>query len=207
MHCIHCGAQIPDTAKFCTACGKPVQTAPAAPDQEPVVEEAPAADSTVAPGEEPASEPVEEPAPAYTPPVNASEGYKAASAKLPSSYSNPNYSSQGKATYTATMPPASNGLAIAGFVCSLIFIPVGLGVLTAIAGLILSILGIGAAKKLPENKGRGLAIAGTIISVVRIVLILIALVAFIALLIRGAGQASHEFFSNWPNLNPYNFQF
>ncbi len=205
MHCIHCGAQIPDTAKFCTACGKPVQAAPAAPEQEPVVEEATADELVAAPEEGSAQEPVEEPAPAYTPPVNASEGYKAANAQLPSSYSNPNYSSQGKATYTASVPPATNGLAIAGFVCSLIFIPIGLGVLTAIAGLILSILGIGAAKKLPENKGRSLAIAGTIISAVRIVLILIALVAFIALLIRGAGQAGHEIINNWPNLNPYNF--
>ena len=204
MHCIHCGAQIPDTAKFCTVCGRPVQAFPATPDREPIVEETPVAEAIAAPEEEPAQAPVEETAQTYTPPVNASEGYKAANAQLPSSYSNPSYSSQGKATYTAPVPPASNGLAIAGFVCSLIFIPIAL---TAIAGLILSILGIGVAKKLPENKGRGLAIAGTIISVVRIVLILIALVAFIALLIRGAGQASHEFFSNWPNLNPYNFQF
>ena len=180
MHCIHCGAQIPDTAKFCTACGKPVQAAPAAPDKEPVVKEAPVDEPIGAPEEGSAQEPVEETAPAYTPPVNASE-------------------------YTASVPPATNGLAIAGFVCSLIFIPVGLGVLTAIAGLILSILGIGAAKKLSENKGRGLAIAGTIISAVRIVLILIAFIALIALLIRGAGQAGHEFINNWPNLNPYNF--
>ena len=205
MHCIHCGAQIPDTAKFCTACGKPVQAAPAAPDKEPAVEEAPVDEPIGAPEEGSAQEPVEETAPAYTPPVNASEGYKAASAQLPSSYSNPNYSSQGKTTYTASVPPATNGLAIAGFVCSLIFIPVGLGVLTAIAGLILSILGIDAAKKLPGNKGRGLAIAGMIISAVRIVLILIAFIALIALLIRGAGQAGHEFINNWPNLNPYNF--
>ena len=205
MHCIHCGAQIPDTAKFCIACGRPVQAAPATPDREPIVEETPVAEPTATPEEGSAQEPVEETTPAYTPPVNASEGYKAANAQLPSSYSNPNYSSQGKATYTAPVPPASNGLAIAGFVCSLIFIPIGLGVLTAIAGLILSILGIDAAKKLPGNKGRGLAIAGMIISAVRIVLILIALIAFIALLIRGAGQVGHEFINNWPNLNPYNF--
>ena len=159
MHCIHCGVQIPDTAKFCIACGRPVQAAPATPDREPIVEETPVAEPTATPEEGSAQEPVEETTPAYTPPVNASEGYKAANAQLPSSYSNPNYSSQGKATYTAPVPPASNGLAIAGM----------------------------------------------IISAVRIVLILIALIAFIALLIRGAGQVGHEFINNWPNLNPYNF--
>ena len=25
MHCIHCGALLPEGAKFCTSCGEPVQ--------------------------------------------------------------------------------------------------------------------------------------------------------------------------------------
>ena len=54
MHCIHCGAQIPDTAKFCTACGQPVQA--------PVVDEEPVA--AEASGEEAAE--------SYTAPENAS---------------------------------------------------------------------------------------------------------------------------------------
>ena len=192
MHCIHCGAQLPEGAKFCTSCGEPVQPAPAAPIEEPVVSE-------------PVQEPVQEAAETYTPPVNASEGYKAANDQLPPSYSNPNYSSQAKATYTAPAQPASNGLAIAGFVCSLIFIPIGFGVLTAIAGLILSIMGLNSAKKLPGNKGHGLALAGTIISAVRIVLLVILVIVFFALLIKGIGYAGHEFLSNWSDINPYSF--
>ena len=194
MHCIHCGAQLPDGAKFCTSCGEPVQAVPEVPIQESVTEEVPAS-----------SEPVQETAETYAPPVNASEGNKAANAQLPPSYSNPNYSSEPKAAYTAAVPPASNGLAIAGFVCSLIFVPFGISILTAIAGLILSIMGLNSAKKLPENKGHGLALAGTIISAVRIVLLLIAIIALFALMIKGIGYAGHEFLSNWSDINPYNF--
>ena len=193
MHCIHCGTQLPEGAKFCTSCGRPVQ---AAPDQEPIVSEEPAASET-------AEEPVQENSEGYTAPDNASEGYKAANAQLPASYSNPNYSSQAKTTSGASTPSTVNGLAIAGFVCSLIFIPIGFGVLTAIAGVVLSILGLGAAKKLPENKGHGLALAGTIISAIRIALILIGIVVLLALMLRGAGHVGHEIISNWSEYVPY----
>ncbi len=195
MHCIHCGAQIPDNAKFCTSCGRPVQVAPETAEQEPMT-----AEETVAP--EGSSE---EAAEGYTSPVNASEGYKSANAQLPPAYSNPNYSSQTGAAYTASAPSTTNGLAIGGFVCSLIFIPIGFGVLTAIAGLILSIMGMSNSKNLPENKGHGLALAGTIISAIRIALILIGLVALIALMFRGVGHVGHEIISNWSEYNPYNF--
>lgn len=198
MHCVHCGALLPESAKFCTSCGEPVQAAPAAPVQEPVVAEEPAASEAV-------EEPAQETAEAYVPLVEASEGYKAAAAQLPPSYSDPNYSSQAKPTNAAAVPPASNGLAIAGFVCSLIFIPIGIGALTAIAGLVLSIMGLSSAKKLPENKGRGLAMAGTIISAIRIVLLIIGLIALIALMFKGIGYVGKEIFSNWSELNPYNF--
>ena len=195
MHCIHCGTQLPEGAKFCTACGRPVQAAPEATDQEPIVTEETAA------GEEAAQESSD----TYTPPVNASEGYKAANAQLPASYSNPAYSSQTNTSYTPSTSSNTNVLAIVGFVCSLIILPVGLGSLCAVAGLILSIMGMNAAKSLPENKGHGLALAGTIISAIRIALILIALVAFLGLLLRGAGHVGHEIISNWTEYIPYNF--
>ena len=188
MHCIHCGALLPEGAKFCTSCGEPVQAPPAEPVQEPAAEQA-------------ASEPVEEPAQAT--PVNASEGYKAASAQLPPSYSNPNYSSQARPVSAASTP--SNGLAIAGFICSLIFVPIGLGTLSAIAGLILSIMGLNSAKKLPENKGHGLALAGTIISAVRIALILIGIIALLALMVRGVGHVGQELITNWSDFAPYSY--
>ena len=198
MHCIHCGAQLPEGAKFCTSCGERVQAAPVEPVQEPVAAEEPVA-----------SEPVEEPAQAaseaYEAPVNASEGYKAANEQLPPSYSNPNYSSQAKVNYTVPASPSSNGLAISGFVCSLIFIPIGLGVLTAIAGLVLSILGMSNAKKLPGNKGHGLALAGAIISGVRIVIIIICIIALFALMIRGIGHVGQEIISDWSEYMPYTY--
>ena len=187
MHCIHCGALLPEGAKFCTSCGLPVQAAPAAPEQ-PVVEE-------------PVQETVEE---APQAPVNASEGYTAANAQLPPSYSNPNYSSQARPT-AAPAPSTTNGLAIAGFICSLILVPVGIGILSAIAGLILSIMGLNSAKKLPENKGHGLALAGTIISGVRIALILIGIIALLALMVRGVGHVGHELISNWAEYVPYSY--
>ena len=192
MHCVHCGAEIPDYAKFCTVCGKP-QTAPEQPVQESEEGEQPISSEE---SEQPAAEP-------YTEPENASEGYKAANAQLPASYSDPNYSSQAKTTNTASSASETNIMAIIGFVCSLVFLPIGIGVLTAIAGLILSIMGLSSAKKLPGNKGHGLALAGTIISAIRIVLILIGLVALIGLMFRGVGHVGHEIITNWQDYVPY----
>ena len=103
MHCVHCGAEIPDYAKFCTSCGKP-QAVPTETEQPEAAE----------PTEE-ARESAE-----YAAPENASEGYKAANDQLPASYSNPNYSSQANTGSTASTPSDTNVLAIAGFVCSLI---------------------------------------------------------------------------------------
>ena len=51
MHCVHCGAEIPDYAKFCTSCGERVQAAPVEPS--PVVDEEPVAAESV---DEPAPE-------------------------------------------------------------------------------------------------------------------------------------------------------
>ncbi len=194
MHCTNCGELLPDSAKFCTSCGHRVQTVSESPIQENVTADP-----------EPASEPADAAVESPAAPVYASQGYTSANAQLPPSYSDPNYSSQPKAAAAVAAPPASNGLAIAGFVCSLIFIPIGIGVLTAIAGLVLSIMGLSSAKKLPENKGRGLAVAGTIISAIRIVLIIIILVAIIALMVKGIGYAGHELFTNWSEYMPYSF--
>ena len=192
MHCPNCGTLLPEGAKFCTNCGQPL----------PVNgEQAPAE-------EQPAAEPVNETASedgTYVPPENASSGYKAAAAQLPPSYSNPNYSGQPKANYATTTSGPSNGLAIAGFVCSLILFPIGLGALAAIAGLVLSILGLNSAKTLPENKGRGLALAGAIISGIRIAILLILIFAFLALAVRGVGHVGHEIFSNWKDYIPYSY--
>ncbi|MBI9052209.1 MAG: hypothetical protein JEY96_00235 [Bacteroidales bacterium] len=81
-----------------------------------------------------------------------------------------------------------NGMATAGFVLALItvffgWIPV-LGWIIWLLGLIFSSIGLAKAKKL-EGKGKGLAIAGLIISLIGIAVLLL-----LALGIMGLGAAS-----------------
>ena len=183
MHCIHCGALLPENAKFCTSCGKPVHVAP-------VVPEEPAA--PVQPEEGNVFEP-------ETP--NAAPG----SVQLPASYSNPVYSSQ--ATPTGTVPEKSvtNGLAIAGFVCSLIVFPFAIGTLCAIVGLVLSIMGLNNAKKLPDRKGYGLSVAGIILCSIHLAVVLIIVVAAFTAMLRGLGELGRELINNWPQYMPYTY--
>lgn len=70
----------------------------------------------------------------------------------------------------------ANGMAIAGFVCSF-FVP--------LVGVVLSAIGLSRVKKNITTKGRGLAIAGLVISIVGLAIWLISLFAMI-----GAGIAS-----------------
>ena len=176
MHCIHCGDTIPDTAKFCPSCGQRVQAAPQVTVMEPTVvpqEESPRADEG-----------------AYEAPVSAPE---------------PGYAyGQAAPTYAAPASAQSNDLAIVGFVCSLILIPVfPIGIASSVLGFILSLIGLSKSKQLPEHKGRGLAIAGAVISAIRIALRIIVLVAMIAFLINSAGYAGENLFENWSEIMPY----
>lgn len=73
--------------------------------------------------------------------------------------------------------PRSNGLAIAGFVCSIVGFFV-FGILLGVLAIIFSAVGLGKINKDPSKwKGKGLAIAGLIIGIVDIVgwIIIIAL--------------------------------
>ncbi len=66
---------------------------------------------------------------------------------------------------TPSPPPApesSNGMAIAGFVCSFFF---------PLLGIIFSAIGLSRANKSVSKKGKGLAIAGLIISIVMVVIV------------------------------------
>jgi hypothetical protein len=65
---------------------------------------------------------------------------------------------------SGTGAPKTNGMAITGFVCSLFCWPLG---------LIFSIIGMNQTSKDPSQGGRGLAIAGLIISIVSIVITVI----------------------------------
>ena len=195
MHCVHCGSQLPEGAKFCTSCGRAVAPVIQSPEQEPDTV------SQFVDGEHSDEASSQQ----HTSSDNFSDAYKAANNQLPNSYSNPNYSSQVKSSSASSASQTSNVLAIVGFVCSLILIPVGIGSLCAVAGLVLSIMGLSSSRKLPENKGHGLAVAGVVISAVRIVIIFIALIALIGLMFRGAGHVGHELISNWSEYMPYSF--
>jgi hypothetical protein len=69
--------------------------------------------------------------------------------------------------------PKTNGMAITGFVLSLLCWPLG---------LIFSIIGMNQTSKDPSQAGRGLALAGLIISIICAVLTIIWWGAFAALL-------------------------
>jgi hypothetical protein len=58
---------------------------------------------------------------------------------------------------SGTGAPKTNGMAITGFVCSLLCWPLG---------LIFSIIGMSQTSKDPSQGGRGLAVAGLVISIV-----------------------------------------
>ena len=83
-------------------------------------------------------------------------------------------------------PKKSNGMATAGFVLSLISLlccsPL------SIVGLILSIVGMTKAKDCDGN-GKGLAIAGIIISAIAIVFCIIALLIYGAAIVESAGSS------------------
>ena len=92
----------------------------------------------------------------------------------------PNGQSGWSGSYGSVPPEANqkyNGLAIAGFICSF---------LVSLLGLILSIVGLNQIKK-QGGKGKGLAIAGIIISAAGMV---IQVILVIALIVGGASYAS-----------------
>ncbi len=92
--------------------------------------------------------------------------------------------------------PAQNGFAVAGLVVSLVSIAVGIvglccyglpGIITAVVGLILSIVGLQRSKQDPYQTGRGMAIAGIIISAIMIVLSIALLIVMIAVIVASEG--------------------
>jgi len=76
-------------------------------------------------------------------------------------------------------PQRTNGMAVAGFVCSFLCWPLG---------LIFSILGMSQTSKDPSQGGRGLAIAGLVISIVSIVITVILWGSIAALVGLDAGS-------------------
>ena len=74
---------------------------------------------------------------------------------------------------SGTGAPRTNGMAITGFVCSLLCWPLG---------LVFSIIGMNQTGKDPSQGGRGLAIAGRVMSIVFAVLSVISMGAVLTLL-------------------------
>jgi hypothetical protein len=66
------------------------------------------------------------------------------------------------------MKEKNNGLAIAGFVVSLVSLFINLAGIVGLVGAILSGLGLAKSKEM-EGKGKGLAIAGLIIGIIGVV--------------------------------------
>lgn len=82
--------------------------------------------------------------------------------------------------------PKTNTMAVVGFVCALVlFFP-----FTDVAGLVFSIVGLKQTKQTGES-GHGLAVAGIIISAIRIALVALWLIILlIGLIAAGASQGS-----------------
>ena len=84
-------------------------------------------------------------------------------------------------------PNKNNGLAIAGFVVSLVSIFLNFYCITGIVGIILSIIGLKKSSEL-EGNGKGMAIAGIVLGVVGIVVGIVAIVIIVGLFSNGANE-------------------
>jgi len=149
--CPSCGAQNLDSDKFCTSCGSKLPVIEAAKAEE-VLNQIDDSDKIV--DATPAYE-----APKYEEPKHEAPKYEAPK----QDYYDVNYEEP---------KSGSNGIAIAGFVTSLVsfFACCGCGFLW-IVSLILSIVGAVKSKKV-GGKGKGLAIAGIIISSIQAVCVI-----------------------------------
>ena len=168
MICKNCGAQITDEAKFCPMCGAS-QTAPAEEPNEPVKPELVFAEPLKE--EEPeVSEYIytETESPAEEDPVDDEEE-EAAKETVNSGYVR---TSPGR-TEQADSPsdPPLCGMAVAGFVLSFFFV---------ILGIIFSAVGLSQCSQ-RELRGKGLAIAGLVISIVSLFFRILVLIAVLRL--------------------------
>ncbi len=178
MKCPICGNENLDSTKFCIWCGAPLDTPPVSstgnapapssvPEQTPV--SAPSPIPTPSPEPAPSPIPVQNPSP-YMPGYSAipqeNTGSTFGAAPIPVQWSN----AGGYAPQSSYKP--TNVLCILGIIFA------GLSILccgiTSIIGLILSVLGLIFAIK-NEERGKGLAITGIIISTVLLLIMLLAM--------------------------------
>ena len=174
MFCPNCGIQIPDDARFCPDCGtvitpvgtpQPAVSEPApAPQPAPAAEPAPVSQSapmaTTAPTPTPAPAPVIPPAPSFAAPLQSDP-----------SFASSNGSSQPPVVFIPAQK--NNILCVVGFFGALASIL--MGGIPSLAALILSVIGLVQTKQRNE-RGRGLAIAGIIVSSVGVASLIIGII-------------------------------
>ena len=159
--CANCGYENDDSFKFCMNCGTPIPEV--APVVAPVIEQQPVGQPIQQPiqqiqqqpiqqqYQQPVQEPIQQPIQQYQEPVQQMTFDEQSGKK--------------------------NGFCIAGFVLALLsFITAGI---TSLFGLILSIVGLISASK-KNQKGKGMAIAGIIISALFIIVACIFFICFAA---------------------------
>ncbi|MCR5615374.1 MAG: zinc ribbon domain-containing protein [Saccharofermentans sp.] len=88
---------------------------------------------------------------------------------------------------SSQVPEGTNGFCIAGFICALATVLMGVGLVPA---LILSIVGLVQVKK-SGQKGKGFAIAGIIIPIAVMVIAIICVILYFVFIIAGAAIASN----------------
>ena len=81
------------------------------------------------------------------------------------------------AQYAPAAKQESNGMAIGGFVCSLVGLLLCCGGIVSIIGLILSIIGLSKSKQM-NGSGKGLAIAGIIIGAIGVVVFILTIILY-----------------------------
>lgn len=150
MFCPNCGSHVDDGAKFCSNCGTSFVP-----------------DTNSEPVQAPATEPAPAPEPAPAAPV-------APAAPAPEPVYKPN---PAPVTPPPSKEPETNTLCLIGFIGSLVSIL--LAGTTALVSLILSIVGMVSAGK-KNQKGKGLALTGIIISAVLILIWGVVLILGIA---------------------------
>ena len=88
---------------------------------------------------------------------------------------------------SSQVPEGTNGFCIAGFICALATVLMGVGLVPA---LILSIVGLVQVKK-SGQKGKGFAIAGIIIPIAVMVIAIICVILYFVFIIAGVAIASN----------------
>ena len=125
-----------------------------------------------APVAQPAAQPASQPAPQPAPqPVQAQPVQSQSTTQYQSSQ----------------VPEGTNGFCIAGFICALATVLMGVGLVPA---LILSIVGLVQVKK-SGQKGKGFAIAGIIIPIAVMLIATICVILYFVFIIAGAAIASN----------------